>query len=102
MTPNEIERLVEVKVRMVLSDLLGPLVAPRQSQAEWLDLKDAFPLLGFPSVKALRDAIRDGLLRPGHEVRDRRKNGAKNARWQVNIALSQQRLNLPADKRRPI
>lgn len=66
MTPNEIEALVEAKVRVVLAQLLGPLITQQpQPQAEWLDLKDAFAVLGFPSQKALRDAIRDGLLRQG-------------------------------------
>lgn len=103
MTPNEIEALVEAKVRVVLAQLLGPLITQQpQPQAEWLDLKDAFALLGFPSQKALRDAIRDGLLRQGHEVRDRRKPGAQNARYQVNVELSQKRLNAQPDKRRPV
>jgi hypothetical protein len=103
MTPHEIELLVELKVRQTLAQLLGPLVSQQpQPQAEWLDLKDAFALLGLPSVKALRDAIRDGLLRTGHEVRDRRKPGAKHARYQVNLALSQVRLNSTPNKRRPV
>jgi hypothetical protein len=89
---------LKVLIQEVLAEMLG--MSDQKNQAGWVALKDAVPILGYPSYKALHKDVDAGLLRRGTEVRDRRKPGAKLARLQINIELAQRRLGeSPANRR---
>lgn len=90
---------VKAIVREVLTELLLGQQAP-ESQAQWVDLREAWQLLGYPSYGSLYKAVQAGLLREGKEVCDRRLPGAKIARWQVNLPQARVRLTQQAKKRR--
>jgi hypothetical protein len=90
-------------VREVLAEVLAPLLGQRQEPKadDWRDITDAWEPLGYPSYHALYGAIKGGIFRPGKELRDRRKNGAKQAQWQINLVAAQRRLLEAPSKRRP-
>ncbi|MBW4441896.1 MAG: hypothetical protein KME10_11795 [Plectolyngbya sp. WJT66-NPBG17] len=84
-------------VREILIELLGGVQASELDQ--WLDLREAWGRLGYPSYTACYKAVQAGLFREGKEIRDRRKPGAKIAKWQINIALANKRLLQSGEKR---
>ncbi|MEP0918964.1 hypothetical protein NC981_19205 [Leptolyngbya sp. DQ-M1] len=84
-------------IREVFLEMCGG-VQPDTSK-QWLDLEQAWERLGFPSYHACYKAVQSGLFREGKEVRDRRRPGARRAKWQVNIALANKRLTQDGEKR---
>lgn len=84
---------VKTIVREVLIEMLTPFTSwDKQEKERWVDLKDAWEPLGYPSYGALYRAVQSGLLREGREVCDRRRPGAMIARWQVNLVAARKRL----------
>ncbi|NEQ28926.1 MAG: hypothetical protein F6K28_60275 [Microcoleus sp. SIO2G3] len=89
-------------VREVLAEMLG-LGTPAHSVSplrQWYDTDPAYTLLGLDDPEQLREAVRSGLLRVGHEVRDRRKPKAKLPRYQFHIEKCQQRLAERPERRK--
>jgi hypothetical protein len=99
------ERLIpesELKdaVREVLAEMLGfQQGAQSQGNRQWYDTDPAYQLLDLDNAEQLRDAVRSGLLRVGHEVRDRRKPNARLPRYQFHIDKCLQRLSERPEKR---
>jgi hypothetical protein len=91
---------IKAVIQEVLAEMLG--ISDQKAQAGWVALKDAVPVLGYPSYKALHKDIDAGLLRRGTEVRDRRKPGAKKAVLQINVEAAQRRLGEDPVNRRSI
>jgi hypothetical protein len=78
MTPDEIEALIDAKVKTALKQLFSPVLNESDVEdSDWLSLDAAYKRLGYKSRKQLYDAISSGLFRVGIEVRDRRKPGRK-------------------------
>ncbi|NEQ47444.1 MAG: hypothetical protein F6K00_29450 [Leptolyngbya sp. SIOISBB] len=99
---NELERLVEVKVRQVLSEMLG---LNESSQApEYLPIAKAVKALGYDSPSQIYKDMDSGLLRVGKrkEVEDRRRPGRQKARYYINIPLAKKRLAEDPSRRRLI
>ncbi|MBD1856592.1 MULTISPECIES: hypothetical protein [Leptolyngbya] len=90
-------KLAREAVREVMIEMLGGVQPNTPDQ--WIDLEDAWEKLGYPSYSALYKTVQSGLFREGKEVRDRRKPGAKNAKWQINIELANKRLMQAGEKR---
>ena len=87
------ESQLKQAVREVLAEMLGMAIQPQISPLrQWYDTDPAYQLLGLDEAEQLREAVRSGLLRVGHEVRDRRKPQAKLPRYQFHIEKCQQRL----------
>jgi hypothetical protein len=87
------ESQLKQAVREVLAEMLGiPPTTPAHSTRQWYDTDPAYHLLGLDDPEQLRDGVRSGLFRLGHEVRDRRKPQAKLPRYQFHIEKCQQRL----------
>lgn len=100
MNREEVKSIVrEVVLEILASVLTGS--QPENSEG-WVDVHKAWESLGYPSYNALSKAIQSGLLREGKEIRDRRKPGARIARWQVNLAAAQKRLLQDPSKRRGV
>jgi hypothetical protein len=91
-------------VREVLLEMVAPFINLEQPEPKerWMDLKDAWEPLGYPSYNALYRAVQAGLLREGKEVCDRRKPGAMIARWQVDIVAARKRLLEDPSRRRGV
>lgn len=85
-------------VREVLAEILG--IQSLEQTKQWYDITEAYRFLDLKSAKQLREMIRSGLLRIGHEVRDRRSPSSQVARYQVHIQKSLERLQKPPEKRR--
>lgn len=96
---SEVEQLVELKVRQVLAEMLG---VSTQAEPSVLSLKDAVIALGYQSTRQLYKDIDVGLLRVGIEVEDRRRPGAKKARYFINLPATRKRLAHPPQKRRGV
>jgi hypothetical protein len=90
-------------VREVLAEMLG-LGTPASAQVsplrQWYDTDPAYKMMGLDDAEQLREAVRSGLLRVGHEVRDRRKPKAKLPRYQFHIEKCQQRLSERPERRK--
>lgn len=99
MTPSEIEQMIEAVVRRELRKLFSPL-AEETPTDEWVDANEAVKLLGFPSKRALYEAITSNLFRQGHEVRDRRLPGRQKPRYQFHLPSCQKRLDQAPEKRK--
>ena len=99
---SEVERLVEIKVKQVLSEMLG-LDQPSQ-EPECLPIAKAAKVLGYGSPSQIYKDMDSGLLRVGRskEVEDRRRPGRQKARYYVNIALAKKRLAEDPNRRRLI
>lgn len=102
--PYKTERLIpesqlRVAIREILAEMLG-VNATVQSLGQWYYTEQAYPLLGFKSVKQLREMVRSGILRVGHEVRDVRSPKSQVPRYQFHIEKCEARLALPPEKRR--
>lgn len=94
---SEIKELMRELMPEVLIELLGGV--QQNTSDQWIDLEDAWEKLGYPSYNALYKTVQSGLFREGKEVRDRRKPGAKLAKWQINVALANKRLTQAGEKR---
>ena len=99
MSHDEIRAIVREEFARMFSMMLQPS-DPKADQ--WVGLKDAWKPLGYPSHTAIYKDLQAGVLRVGKEVRDRRKPGAKIARYQVNITAANKRLSEDPAKRRSV
>ncbi|NJO73290.1 MAG: hypothetical protein HC833_05675 [Leptolyngbyaceae cyanobacterium RM1_406_9] len=87
-------------VREVLAEMLGlEFQIQAHTNRQWYDTDPAYQLLGLDDPEQLREAVRSGLLRVGHEVRDRRKPQAKLPRYQFHIENCQKRLSERPERR---
>ncbi len=94
------ESQLKQAVREVLIEMLGLSdLNPVNSTRQWYDTDPAYQLLGLNDAEQLREAVRSGLLRMGHEVRDRRKPQAKLPRYQFHIEKCQKRLSERPERR---
>jgi len=98
MTRDEIQSIV----RETLIDLLCPGSLSQNAAEQWMGLDKAWTPLGYPSYQALHRDVKQGLFRLGKELRDRRKPGAKIARWQIDITAAGRRLKQDPSKRRSV
>ena len=89
-------------VREFLIELLSPGALSQDAGEQWLGLNKAWIPLGYPSYQALHRDVHGGLFRTGKELRDRRKPGAKIARWQIDIIAAGRRLKQDPSKRRSV
>lgn len=90
-------------IREVLAEMLGPVIGNQAEPTErWVSLRQAWKPLGYPSYDALYADVQSGLLRLGKEVRDRRKPGAKIARYQIDVVAVSQRLKQDPAMRRSV
>ena len=92
----DLETLIEAKVKQILSDMLG---VSARSEPKTLSAKDAYPILGYDSIRQLYRDIEDGLLRVGIEVEDRRRPGSERPRYFVDLPAVRKRLKQPPEKR---
>jgi hypothetical protein len=94
---------IKALVREVLIEiLLSSHSSSTGMSEEWVDLKKAWTRLGYPSYQALHRDVQQGLFRQKKELRDRRKPGAKIARWQIDIVAAGKRLKEEPSKRRSV
>jgi hypothetical protein len=97
------ESQLKQAVREVLLELLGvgiPAQATSPANRQWYDTDPAYQMLGFDHPKQLREAVSSGLLRIGHEVRDRRKPNGKLPRYQFHLEKCQKRLSERPERRK--
>lgn len=95
---SQLKAIVEVMVKDTLAQILGVNVAV-QAQRQWYDTEQAYSLLGLNLPDQLRDMVRSGLLRIGHEVRDVRSPDSQLPRYQFHIEKCEARLSLPPEQR---
>jgi hypothetical protein len=68
------ESQLKQAVREVLAEMLGiPSTLPANPTRQWYGTAPAYHLLGLDDPEQLRDGVRSGLFRLGHEVCDRRR-----------------------------
>ncbi|WOB45498.1 hypothetical protein HNI00_21950 [Thermoleptolyngbya oregonensis NK1-22] len=91
---------IKALIREVLAEVFSEKLPVSDDGLQ--DTRTAWKTLGYPSYDAMYKDVRAGLLREGKEVLDRRKPGAKIARWVVDIAAAKARLAQPPDQRRSI
>ncbi|MEM6451032.1 MAG: hypothetical protein AAF703_12020 [Cyanobacteria bacterium P01_D01_bin.105] len=92
-------------VNQAVAEIFGSSIRTRSTVAhrdKWISLSQAWEPLGYPSYNSLYKDIHSGLFRKGKEVRDRRKPGARIARWQINLAAAEKRLLEEPAKRRAV
>lgn len=89
-------------MREILIEFFGEMQEQIQDQRQWYDTDPAYKLLGLNDSEQLRSAVRCGLLRIGHEVRDRRKPKAKLPRYQFHIEKCQKRLLERPEQRKKV
>jgi hypothetical protein len=96
---SQLKAIVEDIVKDTLAQMLG-VNSTAQSQKQWHDTELAYSLLGLNSVEQLREMVRNGLLRIGHEVRDVRSPSSQIPRYQFHIEKCEARLLQSPEKRR--
>jgi hypothetical protein len=90
-------------IREVLAEVLSPIVGNQPEPTEqWVPLTNAWRSMGYPSYDALYADVQAGLFRVGKEVRDRRKAGAKIARYQIDVVAAGKRLKQNPSMRRAV
>ena len=95
---SQLKAIVEGMVKDTLAQMLG-VNATAQTNRQWYDTEQAYLLLGLNLADHLRDMVRSGLLRIGHEVRDVRSPSSQIPRYQFHIEKCEARLSLPPEKR---
>lgn len=99
----KIEKLIpESQLRDAIKKILAEMLGVNQSadsRRQWYDTEQAYSLLGLNSVKQLREMVRSGILRIGHEVRDVRSPDSQIPRYQFHVERCDARLVLPPEKR---
>lgn len=95
-TREEAEKIVEVKVKTILSEMLG---INNNDSPQYLPTSEAWKELGYKSRKQLISAIRSGDLREGKEYQDRSRKDSQKPIYYFNIKACVKRLNTPREKR---
>lgn len=93
--------LIKEAIRQVLDERGIHQTPPPQptSKKEWYDTTDAYELVGLKTSDQLRKLTRDGTLRIGIEVRDRRLTNRQKPHYQFHIERCKERLQtLPAKR----
>ncbi|NDJ20925.1 hypothetical protein GS682_04555 [Nostoc sp. B(2019)] len=83
-------------VQAVLAEMLGVTTVP---QRQWYDTNPAYVHLDLDSAEQLREMVRNGTLRIGHEVRDMRSPSSQIPRYQFHIEKCEARLSQPPEQR---
>jgi hypothetical protein len=84
-------------IKEILAEMLG--VVPTTAHRQWHDTDQAYSLLGLSSSEQLREMVRNGILRIGHEVRDVRSPNSQIARYQFHLEKCEARLALSPGRR---
>lgn len=92
---NQLKTLIKEAVREVLEES-----EKLHTQREWYGTNSAYKLLGLDNPEELRVMVRDGRLRVGHEVRDKRSPNSQIPRYQFHLAKCQERLLIPPERRK--
>ena len=95
---SQIEALVEKLVKEKLAEMLG-VNTTSLPQRQWYDTDIAYSRLGLDSAKKLREMVKSGILRVGHEVRDVSSTDSRLPRYQFHIEKCGARLLQPPGKR---
>ena len=95
-TREEAEKIVEAKVKTVLSEMLG---INNNDSPKYLPTSEAWKELGYKSRKQLINAIRSGDLREGKEYQDRSRKESQKPIYYFNIKACLKRLNTPRERR---
>jgi hypothetical protein len=90
--------LSEQDVRAIVRDEIRKLVGAK-SDIQFLPTNEAYIKLGFSSASQLRESVKNGVLRLGHEVQDRRSPGKIYANYYFNVTACIKRLNTAPEKR---
>ncbi|MFQ3618819.1 MAG: hypothetical protein SNJ57_18160 [Cyanobacteriota bacterium] len=92
------------EIKALIREVLFEVFAEKFStnEAGLQDTHTAWRNLGYPSYDAMYKDIQAGLLREGKEVFDRRKPGAKIARWVVDVAAAKKRMAENPEQRRGV
>lgn len=96
MNQQEIEKIVEVKVKEILVKAFGLTTNP---DIEYLTTSEAWKVFGYKSPRQLYSAIESGLFRVGKEVQDRRSSTSTKALYYFNKQACLKRLNELPEKR---
>lgn len=93
----------EQEIRAIVrAEIISIFTGQSSAEAGFTDIRKAWEPLGYPSYNAIYKDVKAGLLRPGKEVFDRRKPGAKLARWVVDIEAAKKRLREDPNRRRSV
>lgn len=92
--------LSEQDIRFIIRDELRQMVGLNQApDIEWLPTAQAYQKLNYPSAASLREAVKNGNLRLGTEVQDRRSPESIYPQYYFNYPACVARLNTPPEKR---
>lgn len=97
MNKEEIEQLVEAKVKSILMQAFG--LSETKPDIEYLTSSQAWKAFGYKSQRQLYTAIESGLFRIGKEVQDRRTSTSTKAVYYFNKQACLKRLNELPEKR---
>ena len=97
MTREEIEKIVEAKLKNILFQALG--ISKINPDIEYLSSSQAWKVFGYKSQRQLYTAIESGLLRVGKEVQDRRTANSTKAVYYFNKQACIKRFNELPEKR---
>ena len=99
MNPNDLEAIIEAKVKAVLADMLGlNQVQPSQAR-QWYAAKDAIAHIDLDQEEELHRARRAGLLTEGTHYRQTNSPDAGIPRYQYHVEAMAAWLKTPAAKR---
>ena len=98
MNKQEIEQLVEAKVKSILAQAFG-IANTTNTDIEYLSSSQAWKVFGYKSQRQLYTAIESGLLRVGKEVQDRRTANSTKAVYYFNKQACLKRFNELPEKR---
>ena len=93
------QALREVLIEMGYTNATPIKATTRNTPRDWHDTTTAFELIGLDSSEQLRKLVRDGALRIGIEVRDRRLTDREKPRYQFHIEKCKERLAQSPAKR---
>jgi hypothetical protein len=99
MNPDELEAIVEAKVKAILADMLGLNTPAGAAQRQWYGAKDAIAHLDLDQEEELHRARRAGLLVEGTHYRQTNSPDAGIPRYQYHVEAMAAWLNSPAAKR---
>lgn len=100
MSPNEILAAIKPHLKELVREILREIISQPTAPVGLLEPRDAIAHLGYRTTDQLYDDITAGLLRHGVEVHDRRRPGARKARWVVDVDACLRRFAEDPEKRR--